>query len=202
MCILIVKPLGTQFPSIEAVQNSVDNNPDGFALAYNHGGKVINYKTMSAKRFINKYRRLAATLDPVETGMIIHARIATHGALGLKNCHCWVSFPGNADEMAFAHNGILSVPNRDGMTDSETFLRDYFEPAFIRYGWVGATEMIRRKIGTSKFAFLDRRGDIRKFGQFINEQDGCYYSNMSYARSSYARCADPRYWSVSTRHAV
>lgn len=196
MCILIAKPRGAQFPDIQAIQNSVENNPDGFALAYSHNGEVITYKTMSATRFIAKYRRLAATLNPITTGMIIHARIATHGALGLKNCHCWTSFAGEADEMAFAHNGILALPNRDGMTDSETFLRDYFEPAFMRAGWSGATEMVHRKIGNSKFAFLDRWGGIRKFGYFIPE-NGCYYSNMSYARSSYARCADPRFWKTA-----
>lgn len=195
MCILIAKPRGAQFPAIEAIQNSVDNNPDGFSLAYNHNGKLEVYKTMSAARFMRKYRSLSAILDPETTGMIIHARIATHGALGLKNCHCWRSFEGTPNELAFAHNGILSVPNRDGMTDSETFLRDWFEPAFIRSSWMGANEIIRRKIGSSKFAFVDTFGNIRKFGNFINELDGCYYSNMSYARSSYARCADPRYWS-------
>ena len=202
MCILIAKPRGAQFPAIEAIQNSVNNNPDGFALAYNNNGKLEVYKTMSAARFISKYRRLAATLDPDDTGMIIHARIATHGALGLKNCHCWKSFPGEVHEMAFAHNGILSVPNRDGMTDSETFLRDYFEPAFIRSQWMGANEIIRRKIGSSKFAFVDTSGNIRKFGNFINESDGCSYSNSSYTRSSFARCADPRCWSTLKPFAV
>lgn len=143
MCILIAKPIGAQFPAIEAIQNSVDNNPDGFALAYNHGGEIVTYKTMSAARFIAKYRRLAATIDPSTTAMIIHARIATHGAKGLKNCHCWKSFAGEAAEMAFAHNGILSVPNRNGMTDSETFLRDYFEPAFALSGWDGGEEVVK-----------------------------------------------------------
>lgn len=194
MCILIAKPCGAQFPAIQAIQNSVDNNRDGFSLAYNCGGKIETYKTMSATRFMNKYRKLSATLNPADTAMIIHARIATHGAKGLKNCHCWKSFEGQADEMAFAHNGILSVPNRDGMTDSETFLRDYFEPAFIRSGWQGANDIIRRKIGYSKFAFIDTTGNIRRYGGFISEIDGCYYSNMSYARSTYSRCADPRYW--------
>lgn len=194
MCILIAKPRGAQFPTIEAIQNSVINNPDGFSLAYNHGRKLITYKTMSAKRFINKCRLLSATLDPEATAMIIHARIATHGAKGMANCHCWRSFSGTLDEMAFAHNGILSVPARDGMTDSETFLRDYFEPAFIRSGWQGATDIITRKIGYSKFAFIDKYGGIRKFGNFISERDRCYYSNSSYARCGNARCADPRLW--------
>lgn len=194
MCILIAKPKGAKFPSLDAITNSVNNNPDGFSLAYNQRGKLITYKTMSKARFLNKYKRLSSSLDPDTTGMIIHARIATHGAVGVANCHCWTSFPGEAYEMAFAHNGILSIPNRDGMTDSETFLRDYFEPAFALSGWVGGEEVISWKIGSSKFAFIDKAGEIRKFGHFISERDGCHYSNMSYARYGNARYADPRLW--------
>lgn len=201
MCILIAKPRGVKFPPLSAIQNSIDNNPDGFALAYNHNGKVETYKTMSAARFIAKYRYLSATLDYRQTAMMIHARIATHGMIGVKNCHCWLSFAGSSDEVAFAHNGILSIPNRDDMTDSETFLRDYFEPAYSNGGWRRAVQIITNKIGTSKFAFLGRDGIIWKFGHFIND-GGCHYSNMSYARSGYARCADPRYWSNSKTFAI
>lgn len=193
MCILIVKPCGAQFPELAAIQNSVDNNPDGFALAYNDGYKLKTYKTMSAARFLATYRRLAASLNAKDTAMIIHARIATHGTIGIKNCHCWKALEGRLNEMAFAHNGILSIANRNDMTDSETFLRDYFEPSYIKGGWATASEIIRRKIGSSKFAFIDRLGTINTFGSFIHD-GGCYYSNRSYEHQSFARCADPRYW--------
>lgn len=193
MCILITKQRGAQFPPVEYIKNSIENNPDGFAMAWNEDGELKTYKTMSARSFLSAYCDITASLDPAETGMIIHARIMTHGARELKNCHCWKSFIGTDDEMAFAHNGILSVPNRDGMTDSETFLRDYFEPAYIVGGWLRATNIISRKIGSSKFAFINRLGYIRRFGQFISDR-GCYYSNASYARSNSARCADPRFW--------
>lgn len=197
MCILITKPRGVQFPPIEAIQNSIANNPDGFAVAYNHGGRIETYKTMSAARFIRAYKRLTSTLDTDDTAMIIHARIATHGAVGLPNCHCWLSFENTPKELAFAHNGILSVPTRDGLTDSETFLRDYFEPAFVRGGWSTASEIIRRKIGGSKFAFIDRAGNIRSYGQFIAD-GGCYYSNRSYEHTNMARYSNPRYWKSET----
>lgn len=193
MCILITKQPGAMFPPVEYIRNSVANNPDGFSMAWNDGGKVKTYKTMSAIQAITAYRKITASLNPETTGLIVHARIKTHGAKGLKNCHCWVSFDGTPEEMAFAHNGILSVPARDGMTDSETFLRDWFEPAYIAGGWLRAAAIISRKIGSSKFAFIDGEGNIRRFGHFIDE-GGCHYSNMSYTRSSYARCADPRCW--------
>lgn len=192
MCILITKQRGAQFPPVEYIKNSIDNNPDGFSMAWNEGGELKTHKTMSGARALAMYRRITAALNPADTGMIIHARIMTHGAKGLKNCHCWKSFAGTDCEMAFAHNGILSVPARDGMTDSETFLRDWFEPAYVGGGWLRATAIISRKIGSSKFAFIDREGNIRKFGQFLND-GGCQYSNTSFLVGR-ARYADPRYW--------
>ena len=201
MCILITKPRSAAFPPVEAIQNSVINNPDGFSMAYNIDGELITYKSMSAAQFVAQYRRITALCDPKTTGMIIHARIATHGSVGLKNCHCWKSFVGDSAEMAFAHNGILSVPPRDGMTDSETFLRDYFEPAFVRGSWMIANRVIAHMIGGSKIAFIDRSGNIRKFGYFISD-DGCSYSNTSYLGSRFARCADPRQWSMINSKAI
>lgn len=199
MCILITKQRGTQFAPVEYIKNSIENNPDGFSMAWNEAGKLKTYKTMSARAFLHAYRDITASLNPADTGIIIHARIMTHGAKGLKNCHCWKSFVSTPDEMAFAHNGILSVPARNGMTDSETFLRDYFEPAYIDGGWLRATAIIDHKIGSSKFAFIDREGNIRRFGNFISD-GGCYYSNTSYL-SGCARYADPRCW-ASKPHAI
>lgn len=202
MCILITKPAGAQFPAIEAIKNSVINNPDGFAMAWNQAGRIHTFKTMDARQFIEAYRDISGSLDPEITGMIIHARIATHGSKNIDNCHCWKSFPDVSLEMAFAHNGILTIPNRGDMTDSETFLRDYFEPAFIRGGWRNAVHIINRHIGSSKFAFIDIYGNIRKFGQFASEEDGCSFSNLSYLSRSYARYADPRMWNTRKSLAI
>lgn len=184
------------FPPVEYIKNSIENNPDGFSMAWNEGGEIKTFKTMSAARALGAYRRVTARLNAADTGMIIHARIKTHGAKGLKNCHCWVSFAGTPDEMAFAHNGILSIPARDGMTDSETFLRDWFEPCYEAGGWSNATAVISRKIGFSKFGFINREGNIRMFGLFISE-GGCHYSNTSFL-SGRARYADPRLWDKKT----
>lgn len=193
MCILIAKEKGAQFPPLNHIQNAMTANRDGFAIAWNECGQVKTFKTMNATTMFEKYISLTERLDPRTTGMIFHARIATHGSLGIANCHCWTSFKGNSLEMAFAHNGILQIPNRDDMTDSETFLRDYFEPCFYRGGWNWAFHTIRKHIGTSKFAFLDRSGDIHHYGNYITD-NGVLYSNTSYQGYRFARYADPRRW--------
>lgn len=174
MCVIAIKTKGVQFPSVEDIQNCCDRNPDGFAMAWNQNGKLNTYKTMSKVAFIKKYKEVVASCSAKQTAMVVHARIATHGSKGLKNCHCWTG-----SGLAFAHNGILTLKNRGDMTDSETFFRDIFEPIFNAGGWKPATLAIKSVIGGSKFAFLDKDGNVHMFG-FYEKHDGCFYSNSSW----------------------
>lgn len=188
MCILITKEKGVHFPSVRNIENSIAANPDGFAMAWNEDGEVRVFKSMNPEEFMDAYKALAKRLSHRDTAMMLHMRIATHGSVGIKNCHCWkCNVLGSG--MAFAHNGILRIPNRADMTDSETFLRDYVEPCETLSG---VLNNIHTYIGTSKFAFIDGYGNLLRFGDFL-EQYGVQYSNrsfMGYGR----RSADPRLW--------
>ena len=175
MCIIIVKKLGVKFPPIENVKNACDNNPDGFAIAWATDKVVRNYRTMNQKEFIKKCKEVFKN-DYKTTSCVIHARIATHGSVGLKNTHCWID---ESTALAFAHNGILSLSNRGDMTDSETFFRDIFLPIYKKYGWSQAELAINACIGTSKFAFIAADGEIHAYGNY-NESKGVMYSNTSY----------------------
>ena len=174
MCVIAVSPKGQQFPTVNQIKNCVDSNPDGFAMSWNEDGEVKTYKTMSHKGIMRHYRKFIETHDPETTGLLFHARIATHGSKNIKNCHCWVS-----DGLAFAHNGILSVANRGDMTDSETFFQDIFLPIYRTTGWDGAKRAIDACIGTSKFAFINGNGEVVGFGNY-KCKDGNYFSNDSY----------------------
>lgn len=190
MCILITKEKGVYFPTERNIINSVTNNPDGFAMAYNENGKIVTFKTLNADEFIERYKFIADTHDWHQTAMIIHARIATHGTVKKPNCHCWTGKV-LGSEVAFAHNGILSIKACGDMTDSETFLRFYAEQCRNMSDFLN---VVNRHIGTSKFAFIDGDGNILRFGPFITER-GVQYSNYSYM-PRLARTADPRLWHV------
>lgn len=179
MCIVIAKPLGQKWPKKNYIQESANNNPDGFAMSWAYKGKLNRYTTMDKKQFINMYESLSSRLDCNEVAMLIHARIKTHGSVSQKNCHCWIS-----GRMSFAHNGILSIKSRDDMTDSETFFRDIFLPIYKEGGWKAAEKAVNAVIGSSKFAFLEADGTIRWFG-YKEEVDGCYYSNSSYKKQTW-----------------
>jgi hypothetical protein len=173
--------MGVKFPPMENIENSCDNNPDGFAITWAIDGVLRNYRTLKQKAFLKKCREVFK-LDYKKTACVIHARIATHGTIKLANTHCWIDEP---TAMAFAHNGILSLSNRDDMTDSETFFRDIFLPIYSVYGWDKAELAINACIGTSKFAFLKANGELRVFGNY-NELKGVLYSNTTYlARTTY-----------------
>ena len=184
MCILVIKQKGVKFPSIKQVETCCENNPDGFALSYSYKGRIKTYKTMDAKKFLAHYKNKVMTLPCEDVAMILHARIKTHGSVGIKNCHCWES-----DGMSFAHNGVLSIKNRGDLTDSETFFRDIFLPIYRRgKSWENAELAINAVIGTSKFGFLERNGDIHHYGMF-QQEDGILFSNTSYIPRTYTKQA-------------
>jgi predicted glutamine amidotransferase len=178
MCIIAIKGYNADYPSADKVNAMCKNNPDGFALAYytaTSGFQV--YRTMKKNKFLAKYKEVMATYEPKEIGLFIHARIGTHGSININNCHGWTD---EKTGLCFAHNGILSIDNREDMTDSETFFRDLFMPAYELGGWDAADRAVRACIGTSKFVFIDSHGTMRYYGQYIKESDGCMYSNGTY----------------------
>lgn len=76
-----------------------------------------------------------------------------------KNVHGW-----NGCGWYFCHNGVLSIKNKGDLTDSETFFRYLFLPAFgktdIEETNEGIDEMVNSVIGLSKFVFLEKRENI------------------------------------------
>lgn len=176
MCIICIKEKGIQFPSVETVRTMCENNNDGFSLVVSNPlGKPSIYKTLNQSKFIELYRKVLRDYDYRDTSMFIHTRIATHGTLKISNCHGWKS-----DGLIFAHNGILSVKNRNDMTDSETYFRDIFIPAYRLGGWQYGLLTIQAIIGTSKFVFMDDNGTIHHFGDYIQDLGGLLFSNTSY----------------------
>jgi hypothetical protein len=174
MCIICIKPAGTPAPSKEIINNMGESNPDGFGLAYVKNGEVIVRKTMDLKT----YTKWVLSL-PKETPAILHLRIATHGSVNEKNCHPFLS---DDKKVAFAHNGILSITNREDMTDSETYFRDVLEPVRLSGIAVGSPRYdnaVNCVVKGSKFAILEASGNITLYGEWI-EDGGYKYSNDTY----------------------
>jgi hypothetical protein len=185
MCIIAIKDAGVQFPTIDTVETMCGNNPDGFAVVWHKAGDKHSrvYRTMNRESFLKRYKMIVRNYDYKTTSLYIHARIATHGSLKQSNCHGFVD---HRTRLCFAHNGILGIKNRDDLTDSETFFRDYFIPVYRHGGWFEAEKLIKDTIGYSKFVFMDGDGRLRRFGNYIRDNAGVLYSNSSFRRHPYS----------------
>lgn len=179
MCVIIAKTKHIKSPSIETFETAMENNPDGFAVAHKCPGKPWQtFKTLS-KSLMLKYIAENGILNK-RSRWVFHARIKTHGAAELKNCHCWQD---DHTDTIFAHNGILSITADKGKTDSETFYRHIFLPILRHEGRRAALKACRVIInGTSKFAVIFKKpinkNPIELVGEWIKEK-GIYYSNKS-----------------------
>jgi len=186
MCVIVLKFKGADFPSKNVIKACMKANPDGYAAAWNQDGRLQTFRTMDEAAMLAKYDEIRR-LDPKTTGLVFHARIATHGSKTLANCHCWTN---DNETIAFAHNGILhNIGNRDDMTDSETFFRDYFLPIMEGCGAAMAAKVANVVIGNSKFAFIYPNGDIVPLGYYMKDVEAghkgtIYFSNMNWVHHS------------------
>lgn len=170
MCVIIVKPAGIRMPSKDTLKMAYLANPHGCGFAStNHA-----FKSLSYAEFLD---RLAEVGD--DEACIIHFRLATHGSIRRSNCH-----PFEKGGIYFAHNGVLDIKPDGDMTDSETAFLRIIHPVAKKYG-IGSretAEAVRRIIGFSKFAMMESGSyEIKTFGRFIADDDGCMYSNFRFA---------------------
>ena len=175
MCIVAIKPAGVQKPTQEQFDAMCTANSSGFGFMTWSKEKGLQVrKTMNKEQYIRWVNKI-----PDEQPVVYHMRIPTHGSVQAKNCH---PFMDATKHWAFAHNGVLSISNEGDMTDSETFFKRVAMP-FIYAGMLPNSKpfdkMINAIIGSSKFAFMNDKGEIFKYGNFIKEGD-LFFSNDSY----------------------
>lgn len=170
MCVIIAKQKGIKSPSINTIKDALHRNPDGSAIAWVEDGKMNYFRTMNNNDMIKFYSDMKETLTCCS--FVFHARIATNGSKNINNCHGWLTGDGC---YRFFHNGILSITSRGDLTDSETFLRDIYDP-IAECGHNAARNAINAIIGSSKFAFIRKTGEIKLYGGYT-EKNGVYYSN-------------------------
>lgn len=154
-------------PSISTLVAAHKANPHGCGFT----SPSRTFKGLSFTHFLRNLERVSDT-EPC----IIHFRLATHGSVKRTNCH-----PFRRGGVSFAHNGVLGIDPVGDKTDSETAFIKYIHPAIQRHGWgSGAVDaVIRSLIGFSKFALM-YHADVKLYGEYIYQPDGCYYSNLRF----------------------
>lgn len=188
MCLLVVcKP--NAIPKREELTEGACANPHGFGFAIVVDGKVIRYRTMSAKKAVSKFLELR---EQHPSGYAIwHARYATHGVKNDDNCHPYQV--GDDTDTFLAHNGVLDTFISKGDKRSDT--RVFAEDTLPKLGGVLALEdeniyrMIEGWAGGSKIAVLTTNPQAQYQLYLINERlgtwddNGVWWSNSSYKRT-------------------
>lgn len=167
MCLIIASQSALP-PDMDIVRAAIMDNPHGWGTVYanKHGLRVehgfgLDGLTRAIKRLGGPY--------------LIHFRYATHGAVGIANCH---PFRVNAD-CYMVHNGVLRIPIIDQRySDSWHFARNYVRPYVATRGYSALVADTEHFIGAwNKVAYIQRDGEI----SIANEAAGTWRGGLWYS---------------------
>jgi len=185
MCLLVVCSPGST-PKKADLTTASCANPHGFGFALIAGDQIITYRSMSAKKTINKFLSLRS--QHPDGYAIWHARYATHGVKNEFNCH---PFQVGGDSLSYlAHNGVLDthIEDYDKRSDSRIFAED----TLPKLGGVSSLDdpniwiMVSEWARGSKIAILTLNPQAKHQLYLINsdsghwDKDGIWWSNYSY----------------------
>lgn len=184
MCILIYKPKGVPMPSDNVFLNCWLNNGDGAGMAWSTGTSThLKKGFMTWDHFLLFLEQRREEFQ--DYAVVIHFRLATHGAVNPQNCHPFVISDSIRDlqrtrytgtDMILAHNGIISGQDYSKKTFHDLSDTMLFTKKLHVMGF-DAPE-IKLILDTGKFVIL-YPNKANYYGTFILD-GGIYYSNTSY----------------------
>lgn len=191
MCVIAAKPAGIEMPTEEEIETMWFKNNDGAGLMYAINNKVhIEKGFMKLEDFKEKLTELDKKYELKKLPLVMHFRITTHGGTSAENTHPFpisdsigmLKKPKVITTLGVAHNGIINVTPRKGISDTMEYIAGQLAPLARAvpdfYKNKDLLQMIANAT-TSKLAFLDGKGKIVTVGEFY-EHNGVKYSNRSY----------------------
>lgn len=166
MCVIIHKKKKTNI-GIDDLKLAWDNNPHGAGFSIFLGDRI------DTKKGFMKFEDLIKALKEYEFNsheLILHFRIATHGAVNPENCHPFIC---HDTKSVFYHNGIVSGFGHKNLSDTKHF----FESVLLKLEPKERNIILETYSGSNKFIFIDNNGKINKFGNF-EKWKGLYCSNL------------------------
>lgn len=194
MCIIAVKPAHHKMIDESIIETMFQNNPDGSGYMYSYNNKVhIEKGFMTLKELLNSLDSLKKKVNIEEIPLILHFRISTSGKVDGATCH---PFPVTSDlnalrkthvitNLGMAHNGVIYdfEEKKSIYSDTQLFVNkcvSYLYDINPKFLHDDRTEkMLEPIINGSRLAFLDRHGNIYRYGDWC-ENDGIFYSNEGY----------------------
>lgn len=194
MCIIAIKPPHHKMIDESIIETMFQNNPDGSGYMYSYNNKVhIEKGFMTLKELLNSLDSLKKKVNIEEIPLILHFRISTSGKIDGATCH---PFPVTSDlnalrkthvitNLGMAHNGVIYdfEEKKSIYSDTQLFVNkcvSYLYDINPKFLHDDRTEkMLEPIINGSRLAFLDRHGNIYRYGDWC-ENDGIFYSNEGY----------------------
>lgn len=192
MCIIVYKPIGKKIPGREILQRCFNNNDDGAGYMFNDNENVIIKKGFTA--FDTFYKQLkddAKQYDFRNKNVILHFRIGTSGGLNKNKTHPFIltnksklinKYNGGAltCDVGVVHNGVLNDYVYGGLSDTQNFIKDFlYDVYYSDLKENIKNKIIKNELNGNKLIILDKKGNVKKYGDFIYD-NGVYYSNTSY----------------------
>lgn len=203
MCVIAIKKRGVEFPKDDSISAMWDTNSDGAGFMYAHKDKVIIEKGfMKLSDFQNAIKKVSKAIkkdgvNMTDIPMVLHFRITTHGGTSPQLTH---PFPISSQErhlkaldltcdLGLVHNGIISsITTQVGLSDTATYIANILTPlAYMKNDFYMSKEgktIMENTIGASKFAFLDKFGNIETLGDFKNgtkhDTTNILFSNLNH----------------------
>lgn len=194
MCIIASSEIGMNLPTAETIKTMWHRNSDGAGFMYNKDGKVVIKKGfMTLESFNQAIENLKNEIDVVNTAVVMHFRIGTHGGNTPENTH---PFPITDTEIllkkisqncdiGMAHNGIINtVKPRNNISDTMEYVLEFLasfkqidRKFYKKELW---QKIIENTINGSRMCFLNGEGEIEYIGNWETDEDGIKYSNSTY----------------------
>ncbi len=177
MCLAIFKPANVEI-KLSELESGFNANRDGAGFAYVEGGK-IHIK----KGYFKWDDFLKAYIPHEKKQMLIHFRLATHGAEDAFNCHPWPCADG---KFAVIHNGILSYPSSAEKSDTGHFVDEVLDPILSKdpdmIRNVGVSWLIEESIGTGNKIVI-----LREDGKYniLNEKQGLWHEGAWFSNTCF-----------------
>ena len=194
MCVIIAKQREDRLPTTKELVACFNTNPDGAGFMYLDKGQVVIDKGyMKFNDFYGRYKTLCKKYNNFkDLPLVIHCRIGTSGGNTAMNTHPYPISNNIKDlhnlhikcDVGVAHNGVISDYHPEG--------NDYNDTAEYIMSWMYNVTKFDKKFYTrryyqdmmrqmtySKFAFLDKDGEIYTVGDF-KEVDGLSFSNLNH----------------------
>jgi glutamine amidotransferase len=189
---------------VDSLAIGSQNNPDGFGYAVHAGTHIVKGSGLNFDAVLDNFLKTRA----IHSGpALFHSRITTHGGTNINNCHPFQV--GKDTNTVVAHNGMLPIAARNGMSDTAIFAKELFP------SWGGASTLnskkTRKKLSKfadgSKLVFLSTNPDVQEDYYIINEDlghwnEGVWWSNNSYKYDRYSYAGSGMYtsgWSSTSK---